>query len=180
MLYNWTEALLDKPESGQGTLSGGQACYRVYTARDGKAVALGALEPKFWANFCNAVERPDLIDNYLERDRQTYLINEVGGIFYTKTADEWQTVLGEADCCFTVANMPDEIGNDPHYQARGMLGRFDDGTPWMRSPVRISESSPEISNEIPKYGGDTRAILLEHGYSSDDIDELLKARAVSL
>ena len=180
MLYNWTESLFDNPIAGQGTLSGGQACYHIYKSRDGKALALGALEPKFWTNFCNAVDRADLIDNYLVIDRQDYLINEVGGIFFTKTAEEWQVLLGDADCCFTVANMPDEIGDDPHYQERKMLGKFDDGTPWMRSPIRVSDSDPGITNDIPKYGEHTKSILLECGYSEDEITTLADTNAIGV
>lgn len=170
MLMNWAEAITTKDKNRLGSLSGRQACYHVYTSQDGRALALGALEPKFWANFCNAIERPDLIDGYLAPDRQDYLINEVKGIFSIRTADEWQRLLGEADCCFTVANQPHEIADDPHYKARGMLGVFDDGTPWMRSPIRVSESEPAINNVIPAYGAHTREVLLDAGYSDAEIE----------
>jgi alpha-methylacyl-CoA racemase len=171
-LYGWTEALFLNTKGGTGTLTGGLACYRVYTARDGRQVALAALESKFWANFCNAVERPDLIPYHQQPDKQAYLIRELAEIFALKTLAEWQAQLGHADCCFTPVNPMDEAADDPHYQARGMLGRFEDGATWMRSPVRISDSTPEIVNQSPRYGEHTVEVLREAGLSDTEIEAL--------
>lgn len=173
MLYNWVEALSLHTGEGLGGLTGGLACYRIYTSRDNQPVALAALEEKFWTNFCTAVERPDLISGYQKPQRQRYLVVELQEIFATRTAAEWHTALADADCCFSLVNMADEVGNDPHYQAREMLGRFDDGTAWMRSPVRVSSSEPPIENTIPEYGAHTREILAENGYDMVAIDALI-------
>jgi crotonobetainyl-CoA:carnitine CoA-transferase CaiB-like acyl-CoA transferase len=172
-LYNWAEALMTGAHGGEGSLTGGLACYRIYPTRDDKYVALGALEPKFWENFCSAVERPDLIDHYLDPTRQAYLRVELGGIFAMRTLAEWDLALGGVDCCFSVVNNPAQVSSDPHFAARGMLGRFADGTPWMRSPIRISDSTPTIQNDVPGYGADTRAVLSQAGYSAAAIEELL-------
>ncbi|MDX1991710.1 MAG: CoA transferase [bacterium] len=180
-LYNWVEALLmagmggSPYPNGRGTLSGGQACYRVYTTRDGQHVALGALEEKFWHNFCNAVERPDLIEGYLDPSRQKYLITEVSEIFLMQTADEWEAELGAVDCCFTRVTPTGQIADDAHFRARNLLGIFEDGTPWMRSPVRLSDSQPLIENMIPGYGVHTGAVLSEAGFSATDIEALASA-----
>jgi crotonobetainyl-CoA:carnitine CoA-transferase CaiB-like acyl-CoA transferase len=178
VLYNWTEALMTGAKGGQGALTGGQACYRVYRAKDGEPVSLAALEPKFWSNFCHAIGREDLLDGYLEAEKQAGLMAELDRIFSEQNADEWQAMLGDVDCCFTVVKHPADIADDPHYQARGLLGQFEDGTPWMRSPARISGSEPPIENIIPGYGEHTRAVLLESGYDNDAIDALMAAGAV--
>jgi crotonobetainyl-CoA:carnitine CoA-transferase CaiB-like acyl-CoA transferase len=178
VLYNWTEALMTGTKGGQGALTGGQACYRVYRAKDGESVSLAALEPKFWSNFCHVIGREDLLDGYLEAEKQARLIAELNRVFAEKNADEWQAILGDVDCCFTVVKHPAEIADDPHYQARGLLGQFEDGTPWMRSPARISGSEPTIENVIPGYGEHTREVLLEADYDDDAIDALIAAGAV--
>ena len=168
-LYNWVEAGALGLQDEVGGLTGGLACYRVYQTQDGRAVSLGALEEKFWVNFCNAVERADLIEFHQQIDKQAYLKTELSNIFATKTAAQWHEQLADADCCFMVVRKPAEAHTDPHHQARGALGYFEDGTPWMRSPVRISESDPTIENDIPGYGTDTTAVLTEAGYSVDEI-----------
>lgn len=177
-LYNWTEAETLGLPAGEGVLSGGLACYRVYTTKDNRAIALGALEDKFWGNFCLAVNRPDLVEYHQQIDKQVYLRRELEELFAQKTASEWDVELAYADCCFTVVKTPAEIGYDAHYQARGMLGKFDDGTTWMRSPIRINDSEPQITNDVPKYGEHTRAVLGEMGLDETEIARLLDARVV--
>lgn len=177
-LYNWTEAETLGLPAGGGVLSGGLACYRVYLTKDKRAVALGALEDKFWQNFCVAVHRPDLIEYHQQMDMQGYLRLELEELFAQKTAEEWDVELRYADCCFTVVNTPAEIGRDPHYQARGMLGKFDDGTTWMRSPIRISNSEPTIVNLVPKYGEHTQVILAQMGFDEAEIQRLIADKVV--
>lgn len=172
MLYNWVEALTFGFSGGRGILTGGQACYRVYTAQDGRAVALGAIEEKFWGNFCNAVGHPEWIEHHINPARQQDMIREVSALFASRTASEWQTVLDGVDCCFTVVNAPAEIADDPHFQAREMLGIFDDGTPWMRSPIRLNDSHPDISDSVPGYGAHTHEVLRAAGYDDAEIAAL--------
>jgi alpha-methylacyl-CoA racemase len=171
-LYNWVEALALSVGGGQGALTGGRACYRVYTAKDGRPVTLAALEPKFWANFCNAGNRPDLIDNYLKPERQPTLIAAVSKIFATRAAAEWDALLSDANCCFALVDQPGDAANNPHYQWRGALGLFDDGTPWMRSPLRLSNSEPVLRNIVPGYGEHTGEVLAEAGFMPEEIARL--------
>lgn len=177
-LYPWVEAVISGTGSGQGVLTGGAACYRVYKTRDGQHISLAALEPKFWANFCAAVERPDLIADYLAPERQPYLRRELEGLFSQRTADEWQTLLEPADCCFARVNPPEALADNPQVQARGMAGIGNDGAPWMRSPLRLDGEALERV-PVPAYGQHTRAVLNDNGYSHDEIAALLAAKVVS-
>lgn len=177
-LYSWVEALSTGAAGGQGVLTGGQACYRIYKTIDGGAVALAALEPKFWANFCNAVERPDLIDEYLLPERQPALNATLQAIFSAKSAAEWDELLGDAECCFSVVQNPADAADNPQFKARRALGTFNDGTPWMRSPVRFSADEPKIENDAPGYGQHTEAVLSEAGYSVEDIAALSESGVV--
>jgi crotonobetainyl-CoA:carnitine CoA-transferase CaiB-like acyl-CoA transferase len=172
-LFAWAEALTAQTGGGQGMLTGGLACYHVYRAKDGVSLALGALEEKFWANFCRAVDRPDWIADHQRPDRQAALIQEVQALFATQSAAEWHTRLEPADCCFSVVNAPGDAANDPHFKARQMLGQFPDNTPWMRSPIRISGAEAVPENQIPGYGQHSRQILTEFGFSQDSIDRLI-------
>ena len=171
----WVEALLLGSPGGAGSLTGGLACYNVYRAGDGAPVALAALEPKFWANFCAAVQRPDLLPDHLQPQRQPYLAAELAQLFAQRPADEWQARLGSADCCFTLVTPLAALAADPQVQARGTLRRDPDGVPRLRSPLRLGD--PPAPGPVPALGQHTRAALLAAGYSEGEVDALLAAGA---
>jgi alpha-methylacyl-CoA racemase len=171
LAIQWIEAVTT---SQWGSLTGGKACYNTYAAGDGRTVALAALESRFWANFCNAVERSDLIAYHQDGEKQTYLIAELKGIFSQRSAADWQALLGGADCCFSIVNNPDEVANDPQVQARGVLGVDENGAPWLNSPIRLNGITPSEGGLAPRYGQHTSEILRENGFAESEIDELLR------
>jgi len=79
-----------EPRRGELNLNGGFACYNIYQAKDGKYMVLAALEDKFWAEFCRAVGREDLIAQHIaDLDEQEKIIEEVQEIFATRNCDDW-------------------------------------------------------------------------------------------
>ena len=165
------EAMTEQAESPFFSLRGDSACYRVYRSRDGQALALAALEAKFWANFCRAVGKPDWIPQHAERQAQPALIEEVAALFASQTTAHWQALLADADCCFTPVAAPGELLDDPQLQARGTLGRDEAGTPWLRSPIRLGAAQTDPGS-APGHGQHTREMLMELGYTADDIAAL--------
>jgi crotonobetainyl-CoA:carnitine CoA-transferase CaiB-like acyl-CoA transferase len=120
------------------------------------------------ANFCAASERPDLIDDYLNASRQRYLLAVVAEIFASRTADEWLERLTPADCCFSLVHTPEELLDDPHIRARGMLSVSDDGTPALRSPIRLTTDQPDLSAP-PHSGEHTLEVLHQAGFTEEEI-----------
>jgi alpha-methylacyl-CoA racemase len=166
---------------GRGALSGRQACYNVYQAADGRAVALAALEPKFWANFCHAVKRPYLIEGYLDPERQPDLIAELQRLFASRSSSEWAALLVPAECCFTVVNTPDEALDDPQAKARRMVQCADDGSLHLASPLHLDETpAVPATSPAPRFGADTRDILTEVGLSQEEIDALVELGVIGL
>lgn len=159
-IYNWTEAVTAGAEGGEGHLTGGLAYYRVYRASDGVPVALAALEPKFWRNFCEAVGKSDWLAYHGDVAKQPDLRMMMSELFAGRTAAEWDALLGPADCCFSVITPLAAVHESPQYQARGALGLGPDGQPWMRSPVRIDGIRSPLG-PIPSYGEHTGEILRE-------------------
>ncbi len=176
-LVAWVEALTSGTSSGDGGLTGGSAFYRVYYSQDRQAMALGAIEPKFWANFCNAVEHPEWLDDYTNPARQGDLIRQLSELFKTKTAKEWDSLLGDVDCCFTLVHPPKSLSDDPHAKARQMVGKDDNGIPWMRSPVRLGDDSIPMDS-APQYGEHTDTILKSIGYSDNELTKLKYAGVI--
>jgi alpha-methylacyl-CoA racemase len=85
---------------GSDLLSGKYACYRVYRAAHGTFVAVGALEPKFWANLCRELECEGLIELQFAEE-QMAVISVLASVFKTATAEEWFLRIGDKDCCVT-------------------------------------------------------------------------------
>src|SRR5215211_3041148 len=85
---------------GKYGLTGAYPFYNVYETSDGKFMTLGALEPKFWANFCRRVSREELIARQFdEGERRESLFEEVRAIFKSRSQSEWVELVREADCC---------------------------------------------------------------------------------
>lgn len=108
---------------GRDLLTGGAACYQIYRTADQRFVALAPLEEKFWAAFCQAVERPDWIPRQFETMPQTALIAEVQALFSQRSLAEWQELLAEVDCCFEPVLELAEVAEHPQVQARQLLQR---------------------------------------------------------
>lgn len=107
---------------GNMMLSGELTCYNVYQNRDGGYMALGALETKFWKNFCIALDREDLIPGHLSLavdDNPVY--REVKEIFLSRTTAEWADFAEQVDCCLTPVYSADEVINGDYARDRGIF-----------------------------------------------------------
>jgi crotonobetainyl-CoA:carnitine CoA-transferase CaiB-like acyl-CoA transferase len=115
-----------EPERAGNLLNGGAACYHVYRTADGRCVTLGAIEEKFWRNFCEAVGRPDLIARQWEEMPQRRLIADLAAIFAMKDAAAWEATLGPVECCFGLVVEPRDVPSHPQIAARRMVSVRDD------------------------------------------------------
>ncbi len=131
-----------EPALGANLLNGGAAYYQIYRAADGRFVTLGAIEEKFWRNFCEAVGRTDWIARQGEALPQTALTSELAAMFATKTAAQWEALLGAVDCCFGAVVPPDEVSKHPQIVARGMVAARDDATVEALFPAWVDGQKP--------------------------------------
>lgn len=135
---------------------GRHASYNIYRSRDGAALALGALEPKFWRTFCEAVGRPDLAARHATGpDDQAALIETTRELFATRTRDEWLAFFRGRDVCLTPVNTPAEALADPHIADRGTV-TAEPGLRAIRPP--FVASTPDLW-PAPELGQDTKDIL---------------------
>ena len=173
--YHYTLGLEPGPDT---TMFNGQlACYHIYRTRDGREIALGALEKKFWQNFCRVVERDDLLNgDHHDLARQDELKKELAVIFAARDADQWQTLLaGHDTCCEVLRNMT-EVHADPHFQERGMFWRLplENGGDLLQTncAVMVDENKPTQHRAAPKLGQHTCQILNDLGYDQNTISDL--------
>ncbi|RLB72133.1 MAG: CoA transferase [Deltaproteobacteria bacterium] len=171
------------PGPNETTFNGGEADYQVYRTRDNQYMALGALESKFWRNFCEAADRPDLISRQKgSSEDQRLLRQEVAEIFARRTRKEWEQILeGKNACCEPVASLSEVVAND-HFKARKMF--YDLPLPGGGS-IRQLNSAIMVDGEKrldhcfpPKLGEHTEEVLLSLGYGANDIDLFRRQKVV--
>ena len=110
------QAVDDLPTYGE------HACYNVYETKDGRQIALGALESKFWKTFCETVGRPELVACQLTGgDDQRAVLRDVRDVFRSRTQAEWLAFFEGRDVCLTPVNTAAEAFADPHIAVRGTM-----------------------------------------------------------
>lgn len=107
------------PQSRDDLLTGGSPRYQLYATRDGKFVAVGALEQKFWQTFCEAIGLDAAFIGDHKNPQATR--DAIAAIIAAKNAEEWRTIIEPRDCCATVVRTLDEAMQDPHFRSRGVF-----------------------------------------------------------
>ncbi len=123
-------------------LNGGAAYYQVYRTLDGRHVALGAIEPKFWTAFCIAAGRPDWVARQTDNEPQQQLIGEVAALIGSLRLDECVARFSPADCCFSPVLDLGEALASPHHRERGLVRPAADGALQALFPARIDGAAP--------------------------------------
>ena len=172
-----------RPKRGHERLFGRYACYNIYPVRNGRFMVVAALEPKFWAALCTAIDREDLIqDQYVEGHAQDILIAELTRIFQKKQVDEWMEIFGEFDACVTEVRELSRSVQDDNVTQRGLITpiRGKDGEVYEQLGVfpKLSDAPGYIAGNAPKRGEHTRQILKSLKYPGKQIDELVTAKVV--
>ena len=165
------------PERGRERLSGGFPAYGFYEAKDGGHVSLGALEPKFWGNFCRAVGREDWIDRHEATGAEAEALRaELAALFKTRTRDDWARLLDDADCCLAPVLTIAEALDNEQFRARNMLVEVDhreDGRiKQFALPLQFSDFAFTVDRPAPRHGEHTAEVLAEAGLSGDEIAAL--------
>jgi len=165
------------PERGKELLTGGYATYNVYKCSDGKHVSLGAVEHKFWADFCKKLGRDDLIKLQLVTEKQPEVEAEVRKIMLTKTRDEWVEFFSDSDICFTPVLSLDEVSEHPQVLARDMIKKImnfrGSGRDMVLTgvPIKLSDTPGEAVLKFAKTGENNDDILASAGFSMQEINE---------
>jgi crotonobetainyl-CoA:carnitine CoA-transferase CaiB-like acyl-CoA transferase len=161
-------------EASDLPITGREACYNLYRTADGRYLALGALEPKFWREFCTRLGRPDFIPlQHATGAPQDRLLDEVRAILASRTREEWVRLFEGTEACLVPVNSVAEALADPHVVARRAVLAHGEVRA-IRSPVRLM-ADPAAAFEIPEpprltdppvLGADTDLVLERAGFDA--------------
>lgn len=147
-----------------------------YKASDDKYIAIACMESRFFANLCLVLECEDLIPFQADTKKAREIIAVFQQKFLTRTRDEWFDILSQADVPVSRVNSLDELADDPQVKHRQMILEID--TPDKGKirqagiSIKLSDTPGSIRNAGAKPGEHTEEILLELGYSPEDIRQL--------
>lgn len=169
----WTE------NRGTNWFDGAAAFYDTYECSDGRFVAVGALEPKFYAGLLDGLgladaELPDPFDL-----AQANVLRQVfADVFATRTRDEWAATFADIDACVTPVLSPWEAHRHPQNAARRSFIEVNGRRQPAPAP-RFSRTPPATPRPAPLTGADTEAVLHRLGYDGARIARLREAGVVS-
>jgi crotonobetainyl-CoA:carnitine CoA-transferase CaiB-like acyl-CoA transferase len=165
---------------GSDLLTGGVPCYGVYATRDGRHLAVGALEEKFWRPLCEALGRPDLIARQLATEAAGEAVRQqLAAIFAQQTQAHWIERFAGLDCCVTPVLTLDETLADSQVRARDMIVTAPDGTLQYAPPFRLLGHTFAIARVAPAQGEHSAEILREAGFSSEEISGLAASGTIT-
>jgi CoA:oxalate CoA-transferase len=167
----------------------GNPLYNHYCCKDGKWLAVAHLAPdRYWKQFCKALG----IEEYVNDPRFTgieargrnakELVALLDGAFASKTREEWMKILKNAECIFTPIQTLTEVTNDPQARANEYFIEVDHPE-WGRQkllgfPWSFSETPASWRRPAPGMGQHTDEVLLQLGYTGEEIERLRKEGAI--
>jgi len=175
-------------ERGANLLDGGAPFYATYRCADGRDVAVGAIEPQFFALLADGLGLPGgLVTAQHDVSRWPELRRAIAARFAAEPRDAWTARFAGTDACVTPVLDLTEVAADAHHRARGAFGVALDGPvpphalghPMPAPAPRLSRTPGRVTRGAPVVGADTRAVLLAAGFSGDAVDRLVASGAVA-
>jgi alpha-methylacyl-CoA racemase len=179
MIYGMLGAGLWQDRRAANLLDGGAPFYDTYACADGRHVAVGALEPQFYAAFVEGLGLTGALPGgqydlaHWPEHRRRF-----AEAFATRTRDEWADVFAGTDACVTPVLGLREAPGHPHLAARGTFVE-QDGASLPGPAPRFSRTPGAVRGPARRPGADTTAVLTDWGFSADEVRALLTSGAVA-
>lgn len=165
----WTE------NRGDNIVDGGAPYYAAYETADGRYVAIGAIEDKFYGLLLDKLGLTDdaMMTPHTDRSRWDYQRKRFAACFRSRTRGEWCDRLEGSDTCFSPVLSIAEAADHPHIKAR-LTYRDIDGVNQPAPAPRFSASIPDLPSAPADLGGNSREVLARWGFGADEIDGWLR------
>src|SRR3954465_11339424 len=157
-------------ERGANILDTGAPWYDVYETADGKHVAIGAIEDKFFAELGARLKLIDLPPQY-DRSRWPEMRQRMGAAFKSKTRDEWGRIFAGSDACFAPVLSWSEARSHEHSRSRESYIDVA-GVPQPAPAPRFSRTAPAVSRPPPERGQRGAQALADWGFDAGAVKRL--------
>ncbi len=163
-------------QRGSNLLDGGAPFYDTYRCADGGYLAVGAIEPQFWAVVVDVLGLDDVPDQ-LDADRWPELRDRVAAVIATRDRDEWAALFAPLDACVSPVLTMGEAMLHPQLAARNTILEVD-GVPQPAPAPRLSRTPGAVSGPPSLPGQHTRQALLDWRFTPDEVAALERDGAV--
>jgi alpha-methylacyl-CoA racemase len=179
MIYGMLGAGLWQDRRAANLLDGGAPFYDTYACADGGHVAVGALEPQFYAALLEGTGLAGALSGgQFDVAQWPEHRRRFAEVFVSRTRDEWAAAFAGTDACVTPVLSLREAPADPHLVARGTFVEQDGVTQPGPAP-RFSRTPGAVRGRQRLPGADTREVLAEWGFAGDEVAQLLASGAVA-
>jgi crotonobetainyl-CoA:carnitine CoA-transferase CaiB-like acyl-CoA transferase len=188
--FNITGAIFNDMVPGRRERAGLSPTWNVYKGSDGKYFVIGMSQQRYWPGICEITNRPEWLED--ERygsvrsraEHREELFNDLDAVFGTKTADEWVKLFSDADLLAARVHDYAEVISDPQNIENGYITEVanPDGPPvrMVGVPVILSKTPGKVRSLAPEMGQHTEEVMLEAGYSWEEIAGLRAKGAIGL
>ena len=166
-------------DRGDNILDTGAHYYDVYETKDGKHVAIGSIEAKFYAELLEKSGlKGEKLPHQQDRSQWPAMKERLKTIFRAKTRDEWCKIMEGSDICFAPVLSMAEAPNHPHMKHRGTF--VEEGGVTQPGPApRFSRTPSKIQRPPAKPGEHTEEALRDWGFGKADLETLRKSGAIT-
>ena len=179
MVYALTELGQWTEERGRNMLDTGAHFYEVYETADRRYFAVGAVEPKFYAELLKGLGlEGESLPDQLDRDRWPEMKERFAAIFASRTRDEWSGLFNELDACASPVLSPSEAHEYAHNRSRGTFVEVD-GVVQPGPVPRFSRTRSAVSKAPSPPGADTDVGLAAWGVDATTVASLRASGAIS-
>jgi len=169
ILYSLSQSgIWNVNKKGTNIFDGGSPFYQVYETKDNKYISVGSLEPQFYQLLIEKLNLGKDFKNQMDISKWPELINKLENLFKSKTQSQWNDLLENTDVCYAPVLSINEVREHPHMKARNNFISIEDVVQPTPAP-RFSKTNSDSPKKAPKLGENNEEILLQLGYTNDDI-----------
>lgn len=169
MFYGMLAHHLMTLDIGTNVLDGGAPFYQTYETADGKFMAVGAIEARFYAELLKGLEiDPATLPHQMDMGRWPEMTERFAAVFKTRTREEWTRIFEGKDACVAPVLELTEVADHPHNRGRGLILTVD-GVPQPAPAPRLSRTPGQALPAKGRRGANTREVLTGLGYGTEEI-----------